>query len=307
MLTRQKILLRLIKENTDGCSKLCLAKMSFLLSEEGRSEQLKTFYEFVPYKFGPYSFAMAHELKTLEKEGFVESTDGETLILLKKGRLASQEAVEPRLARDIELLQEHYGKLNQSQLISLVYEKHPWFTANSQFLNKRKAKVAATDCANYTVGYQSFQVDGLLNVLLKSGIRTLVDTRNNPVSRRYGFHKSSLSKLSELLGIEYLHYAQVGIPSSWRQELETQEQFKLLFQKYENEVLAAQKKTVKELASITTDRPTVLLCREAEPAQCHRTALAKALNRINQLPIVDLNQRETEKEEIQIKFNRIIL
>lgn len=300
MLTRQKIVIRLLGDGGGTQTKLELTKLCFLLAKEGRSEHLKTFYEFVPYKFGPYSFTLAHELGNLAKDGLLV-TQNETVELTAKGKKVYRQALEARLARDIELLWHNYSELDQKELIDRVYKKYPWFTVNSQFSSKRKMQKSTADCANYTIGYQSFQVDGLLNKLLECGIGTLIDTRSNPVSRRYGFHKSSLSKLCSSVGIVYSHRPEVGIPSSWRQELETDAEYRKLFHRYEVEILPAQTEAVREIAWQMSDGPAALLCRESEPAHCHRTILANSLSKINGLKIVDLLAPVAE-DRLLIKF-----
>lgn len=307
MLTRQKILLRLLGDNDGQCSKLQLTKLSFLLAREGRSDHLKTFYEFVPYKFGPYSFTLAHELGSLSKEGLVSMTEENQIELTAKGKKLSKQTLEVRLSRDIELLHQNYSNIEQKKLIDLVYKKFPWFTANSQFPSKRKARKVTAKFVNYTIGYQAFQVDGLLNRLLESGIKCLIDTRSNPISRRYGFHKSTLSKLSDLVGIKYEHHPEVGIPSSWRQELHTDNEYKILFKRYESEILKEAKGSVKSLAAAMKEEPTALLCRESLARHCHRTVLAKRLQEINNLEIVDLTPTDEEQNQPLIKFNCILL
>lgn len=307
MLIRQKIILKLLKAKGGSCSKLELTKLSFLLSENGLSEQLKTFYEFVPYKFGPHSFTMAHELRNLVKDGCIKSTDSEIIELTDKGKKLAVASLEPRLSRDIELLEQHHGGMKQNQLLDFVYKKYPWFTANSHFPEKRKAVIATVPCANYTIGYQSFQVDGLLNKLLQSGIRLLIDTRSNPVSRRYGFHKSSLSSLAENVGIKYLHEPEAGIPSLWRQDLNSESEYKALFLKYEKEILGKDKSLIKRLASLMTEQPTALLCRESDAHHCHRSSLAKALSKQNKLPSIELSSPETPEDMPLFKFNNILM
>lgn len=108
------------------------------------------------------------------------------------------------------------------------------------------------------------------------------------MSRRYGFHKSTLSKLCASVGIEYEHLPELGVPSSWRQELESDEEYKQLFRRYETEILDKHRNSLHEIAARMSERPSALLCREATPAQCHRTILAQHLEKINGYPVVEL-------------------
>lgn len=288
MLTRQKILLQILRSNDGQCSKMELAKLSFLLSKEGRSEQLKTFYEFVPYFYGPYSFTLTHELNHLLQAGFIEFPDETAIKLTTYGAQHAPRDFDARLNRDLELLEQKYSDLSQNKLVDLVYEKFPWYTVKSKLANKRKSSISLAPCANYTIGYQSFQVDGLLNKLLESGIARVVDTRNNPISRKYGYHKSTLAKLCKNIGITYEHRPELGIPSSWRQELESESNYAKLFIRYENEILEIEEKSVCEIADAMKALPTALLCQEAEPTHCHRMRLAKKLESLNRLPIIEL-------------------
>ena len=84
-----------------------------------------------------------------------------------------------------------------------VYRQYPWFTVNSKRQQNAARPVAAL--AVYTAGYEGQQVDAFLNMLMRNGIQQLLDVRNNPVSRRYGFHKTTLGRLCKSLDIEYVH------------------------------------------------------------------------------------------------------
>jgi len=288
MLTRQKILLRILADTGGKCTKIQLTKLSFLLANEGRSDQLKTFYEFLPYLFGPYSFTLNHEIDTLVRFGYIKLPEENDIELTTIGKKASRLNSDPRLDRDFELLHTSYGSLNQNVLLTRVYEKYPWFTANSKTVNKRKATIEPAICANYTIGYQTFQVDGLLNHLMHCGIAKLIDTRSNPISRRFGFHKSTLMRLCQSVGLRYEHIQELGVPSSWRQELETESAYNALFQRYEREILLKQEKILTEVASNMKTGPTALLCREADPVHCHRSHLASKLQTLNNLAVIDL-------------------
>lgn len=288
MLTRQKILLRILAESGGKCSKIQLTKLGFLLANEGRSEQLKGFYEFLPYLFGPYSFTLNHEIQSLVRFGYVKLPEENDIEITSLGMKTSKTYREPRLDRDFELLLSTYGELGQSALLNRVYEKYPWFTAKSKIAAKRKAQIKPASCANFTIGYQSFQVDGLLNHLMHSGISRLIDTRSNPISRRFGFHKSTLKRLCQSVGLAYDHIPELGIPSQWRQELETEVAYNKLFQRYVDEILSANGPILASVAREMTEAPTALLCREKEAHHCHRTQLATKLRTINNLNVIDL-------------------
>ena len=70
----------------------------------------------------------------------------------------------------------------------------------------------------------------------------LCDVRKNPLSRKYGFSKSTLSETLNKLGIEYTHLGALGIASEKRQYLNAQSDYDRLFDEYENTILAQNKK-----------------------------------------------------------------
>src|SRR6266403_5859398 len=80
MLTRQKILLSILQDARGPLTRILLFKYVFLLSNEWNLPKASAFYDFVPFKFGPYSFAMARELQILEHYGYVDR-DGDFLRL----------------------------------------------------------------------------------------------------------------------------------------------------------------------------------------------------------------------------------
>jgi len=68
MLIRQKVILSLIDQIGSPVSRLQLVKLAFLL---GNETKIKTFYQFVPYHYGPFSFTLYHELELLKRNGYL--------------------------------------------------------------------------------------------------------------------------------------------------------------------------------------------------------------------------------------------
>lgn len=290
MLTRQKVLLFLLANSNGSSSRTRLIKLAFLLFKQGKSDWLQTFYEFVPYLYGPFSFTLAHELDCMLRNGMLRFNERDRIELTDDGYRLANQLHEPQLSKDLDALKTEYGALNQNSFIESIYQNFPWFTVNSTKVDKQKTKKQHAQCANYTIGYQAYQVDGLLNILLKQGIKCLVDTRINPISRRYGFHKSTLLSLCQKVGISYIHKPEFGIPSAWRKELETEEDYKKLFERYELEILDRRNSALAQLASEIANEPSALLCQESDHKHCHRSRLALRLSRLNKLPVCELNE-----------------
>src|SRR4030067_1990822 len=71
MYYRRKILLALLNEHGGKISKLSLQKLLFLFSQSQKIAE----YNFIPYKFGCYSFQASADLSTLSKYGLVKETE----------------------------------------------------------------------------------------------------------------------------------------------------------------------------------------------------------------------------------------
>ena len=81
-----------------------------------------------------------------------------------------------------------------------------------------------------------------------------------------------------------------GVPSNWRQNLESEKDYSLLFERYESEILARQTKVVDNLANMMTQSPSALLCMEYEHNHCHRSKLALQISNLNRLTVHELNR-----------------
>ena len=287
MILRQKIVLNLIHRAGGKASRLQLVKWLFLIAQESRVENSAAHYQFVPYKFGPFSFTLYQELDALIREGEL-AAPAENDLRLNKSRVAVPAIGHAAIEREIDRVWKCYGRLSTGALLDAVYARYPWVTLNSDQEERRATKRPVAQCAVYTSGYEGLQVEGFLDLLLRSGIKRLVDVRNNPVSRRYGFHKSTLSKLCDRLGIEYRHEPQVGISSEWRAGLTSQADYERLFDRYERDILPVQTATIQGIATLVKDAPSVLVCQEFDPSCCHRTRLARRIAQSTGLPVQDL-------------------
>ncbi len=287
---RQSTLVKILGRLNGSASKLHLVKLAFLLSQEAEDAPRSAVYEFVPYKFGPYSFTLYYDLAQLAREGWIETTStGVRLLGLRKD--------EPRdlvfgFAAEIDRVLNTYAGMPVGDLVADVYRRYPWYTAKSLDLSKRAARLPKAPIAVYKVGYEGLMVDGLMNRLLRAGIARLIDVRCNPVARRYGFHKSTLERVSADLGIEYVHIPDLGVPSDRRQNLSGPKAYAELFDWYASELASSKRAAVAQAIALVKSKPSALMCMEADPACCHRTRLAEHIAALTNLPVVELNSDE---------------
>ena len=259
---RQRFLLEFIKQLDGGASATDIQKLVFLYCQMSKD----TFYEFIPYKFGPYSFQLAEDIEILRKDGFIEyknacySSNNEYQVL-------------PFFSP---------AKERGDQLIKKVYEAYPYYAINSEILDRLFTKSEIVRFIEerknlqkkgqilYTIGYEGKSLEAFVNILIKNDIKLLCDVRRNPLSRKFGFSKAKLQHVLETVGIKYIHIPEVGIESEKRVSLNTLRDYDLLFDDYTNN-LHSISQFLDHIADFLNDyQRIVLMCFEGDPRICHR-------------------------------------
>lgn len=142
----------------------------------------------------------------------------------------------------------------------------------------------------YTIGYEVLPPALLVAELEGAGVRRLIDVRYRPQSRRAGMSKTKLGLLLGEHGIAYEHRRTLGTPPEIRVHYKAGRvaQGRRAFAAH-IEATGADELDVLAAELIADAPPTVLMCLEAEAAQCHRAVLADALvARQPSLEVVDL-------------------
>jgi uncharacterized protein YwgA len=286
MINRQRGLIRLIS-NENGCiTKLRLVKLSFLLQATAQELPRPSLYEFVPYHHGPYSFTLTHELRAVERDGWVKISDSEVQLL--RSTDAETSKLGYGFTKEIDTLSRRFQNVTTSTLVSRVYSDYPWYTAKAKNTTLRKVEVPVAKPTIFTVGYEGLMLDGLLDLLLRNGVRRLIDVRRNPVARRFGFHKSTMQRHCGDVGISYTHVPELGVPSERRMDLDAPKAYTRLFDYYEKAILPAQQTALETVSSMIRNEPSALMCMEADVACCHRSRLAMAVAKMTNLQIKEL-------------------
>ncbi len=285
MVYRKNILLAIVESFCGELNATDLQKLLFLFSEQQEEKK----FDFVPYKFGCFSFQAMADKSKLIKEGYLENT--------KNWKLRSNDInFKSRLTeadRDtLKNIKTKFGNYSTNELIRYIYKKYPYYAINSEIASKtlppeefeaiQKLKTQNEEQTLFTIGYEGKSLEQFLNALIRQNIKVLCDVRKNPLSRKYGFSKKTLQNACESVNIRYLHLPELGIISEKRKNLENQNDYDLLFHEYENTVLAVEKKTIRFLDSLITNYTRIALtCYEASPKQCHRTRVANAVHKID--------------------------
>ena len=279
--------MRLIQNEGGFINRLRLVKLAFLLSQETEAPRTGV-YEFVPYKRGPFSFTLYHDLRTLQRDGWV--TEGKQDISTAEVPDLEVAFLDKEFLGIIDRVSQEKRGVGTPALVDDIYRSFPWFTLNSENTRKRAVKRPIAAPAIYTVGYEGITVDGLLDLLLRRGMKRLLDVRSNPIARRYGFHKETLRRLCTDVDIEYIHFGSLGVPSAWRMDLSDEASYARLFERYEKEILPAQATAAEKIAELVSEIPSALMCMEAEHHSCHRSRLAANIARRTALPVKELRE-----------------
>ena len=286
---RQQLLLTLVDALGAPAGHTDFQKLLFLYTQECEEEPS---YEFVPYRFGGFSFTSYADKRKLVERGFLEEDDHHWQLTAEGRKLAREQAVDP--LRVASFCRRH-SNLRGDALILEQYRRFPYYATRSELLARLPLEPEAReriDAARpgkqaaglLTIGYEGRSLENYLNDLLRSSVTILCDVRRNPLSRKYGFAKGTLSKACEGVGIRYEHVPELGIASDKRKTLDTQSDYDALFAEYERTTLPHQTEALDRILGwIDEGERVALTCYERLPQQCHRTRVAKALERTGRL------------------------
>jgi len=270
---RQRFLLQFISQLSRKVTSTDLQKLVFLYTEEKRS----SFYDFLPYKFGPYSFQLRHDLDILVKRGFIRTEDyGDSVLVESKFRNDNNVVFDIAVERGDALIKKSYRNYPYYAINSEITER--LFDNEERILfQKERQKNLSNEKMLFTVGYEGMTIEAFMNKLLKNNVRLLCDVRKNSISRKYGFSKKMLEHITTSVGIDYLHISELGIDSSKRNALNSEDDYRELFLDYKNS-LHSHKYNIERLCELLNKYTRiVLMCFESNPDFCHRHIIKDTL------------------------------
>ena len=116
----------------------------------------------------------------------------------------------------------------------------------------------------FTIGYEKARLADVVATLVASGVATLIDVRDRPISRRPGFSKHQLAAAVEAAGIGYLHFRPLGTPPEGR-EANHRRQWERFWGIVETKLASAEAElALQQAAAVARDGASCLLCYEAE-------------------------------------------
>ncbi len=264
--------------------KLDFQKLLFLYTQE--VEKVPS-YEFIPYHYGAFSYTSYADKNRLIARGFLQDEE-------KHWRLTDSVARESVWSQvtgqDMDAFVARYKFLRGDDLVAQSYRKYPYYAINSKMADRilsndaqalraiQEAKPSPFMPGLCTIGYEGKSLENYINRLITGGVNLLCDVRRNPLSRKYGFSKATLSRACEGVGIRYEHLPELGIASEERRNLKTQADYDALFSVYDRRCLPIQSDALQTIQSwVNSGYRVALTCYEQHHEQCHRSRVARAL------------------------------
>ncbi|MFZ1980059.1 MAG: DUF488 family protein, partial [Smithella sp.] len=248
-----------------------LQKLIFLFQQKYKI----TFYEFVPYHYGCYSFQANEDMHIMQKQGWISIKDKNIELVNKYPKLID-------CYTDVKRFLSTCNDVRGNELIKTVYTSYPYYAINSKIAHsiltedelKKIQNVRQTGIHKsktlFTIGYEGITIEAYINKLIQNDIRLICDIRNNPISRKFGFSKTMLSNVLQEINIEYIHIPELGIVSEKRKELKGQADYETLFDEYKK-TLPQKKVYIKKVFDLLCDKKRIALtCFEKDQNLCHR-------------------------------------
>jgi len=284
LLKRQVALLVLLRLLGGRSSRLDFQKLLFLFCQEQDAEAP---YDFVPHRFGAFSFtSYADRCRLIDRD--LLAADVADWVLTVGGREVVPNDV-PYLKSMSDFARRWRG-LSGDALVTETYRRFPYFATRSEIAGRvllddqdalariDEARPAIGPAGLVTIGYEGRSLEAYLNLLSMDGVTVLCDVRRNPLSRKYGFSKRALESGCTAVGIRYAHLPQLGIASDQRRDLRTRADYDALFLRYERDYLPHQGEALAAIRDwIAAGERVALTCYELHPEQCHRHCVTEAL------------------------------
>ena len=245
---RQRKLLALLGSLGGNLGNLDFQKLLFLYCKRQTTADLaktnKAPYDFVPYKYGPFSFTCYADRRRFIKWGLLMDNENRWMLTKEGWQIACEH--EDKSIREIVKCCHH---LRGDELVAETYRHYPYYAIRSsvaeRILKQDKTTLRQIKDAIprekpsrlLTIGYEGRTLENYLNALIRSSVTLLCDVRKNALSRKYGFSKNTLAAACDGVGIRYEHLPELGIESRQRQRLETQAHYDSLFRTYQKKTL----------------------------------------------------------------------
>ena len=161
---RQRFLLELAQRINEPVFATDFQKIMFLcMKQTGRDD-----YEFVPYKYGPYSFQLAEDVETLRRSGFLSGTSHKIVVANPIPENDATASVSIPAERGDALMRKTYRAFPyytvNSEILQRLFGSHP---VELDHLRGERKRLKQEDRVLFTIGYEGRSLEAFLNDLIK--------------------------------------------------------------------------------------------------------------------------------------------
>lgn len=167
MFYRRKIILALLQLFGGQIDKISLQKLLFLLTQS----QTKPEYDFIPYKFGCYSYSANANLTTMVSREILSETSSHFICNETIDYFETLKEEDKKLMLKVK---NNYGKLSANALMKYTYINFPYWAINSvkakeiltteQFEKINNLRPKSEDIVLFTIGYEGISLEEIFKL-----------------------------------------------------------------------------------------------------------------------------------------------
>ena len=189
------------------------------------------YYDFIPSADGPMSLQAEEDKKLLTRKKQLQTSEDWVAAKGIRRHAVPLDFFEKSAVQRMKNQGMH--EKSREELLVIIRESHPEYSTAAQ-------TGEADEKMFFTIGYEGISPEGYVNSLIEHKVKLLCDVRKNAYSQKFGFTKGELQSALAVASIDYLHMPEPGIVPEKRQELNTDADYRALFDEYERTTLAEQ-------------------------------------------------------------------
>ncbi len=149
----------------------------------------------------------------------------------------------------------------------------------------------------WTLGHSTRSIEEFNQILITHEIKTLVDVRTFPGSRRYPqFNKEQLTESLESMGVEYVHVPELGGRRKARADSRNTAWKNEGFRGYADHMETSEfQKGIRRLLELAGQKRTAVMCAEAVWWRCHRSLISDFLKAAGVQVVHIVSEKKTEE------------
>ncbi|MCW1966670.1 MAG: DUF488 domain-containing protein [Anaerolineae bacterium] len=155
----------------------------------------------------------------------------------------------------------------------------------------------------YSIGYEAVNEKDFIICLKQYKINTVIDVRQNPISREPGFSRIRLQLALMISDIKYEHLLQFGCPTFIRDTYKKNQNWEQYAQEF-NLYLKSLQSEVASLATRASHENIALMCFEANHNYCHRSLICAEITKRFNMPATHIMVQSQEK--VAARYQRLL-